>query len=410
MGHLDPGALVCPTCDTQLITRIPKIKAKYFGSLAQYYRSIADSAAGKHGDALARLGVAENLAKEANRAASSFSPYFVTTLSPTLPADAGTSMLTITKAHLALCTEKKTEAQRDNDLIYNAIVPSEATLPVIDKLAVATPIAIQEVYGTPEVQKTIGPDLFIKLVPLSVHESASVYSEEKAKLVRTEVEKADIADSELKAALDSLGVKSGLGRYRDMAEGAVNQDAIPPDVRGWRDEISRTEEKEPILGALAELERLKASARNELDAAGRDLDNDNRECETMRVKYDHLWTQEPSGALAKSFRQDLKSHRGALEAAASSDGQVISLWESVKGDITLLLSPQLEETFKAQVAAGGPSLLDVDTGVEEEDREERVKIGNMVNEIEERLGKLNKISRERKEVLKDLKEKVRQSA
>ncbi|KZV96000.1 BRO1-domain-containing protein [Exidia glandulosa HHB12029] len=390
--------------DRNWITLI-QIKAKYFGSLSQYYRSLADTAAGKHGDSLARLGVAENLAKEANRAASSFSPYFVTTLSPTLPADAGSSILQITKAHLALCTEKKAEAQRDNDLIYNALVPTEAVLPVIEKLAVATPIAIQEVYGTPEVQKTIGPDLFIKLVPLSVHESASVYSEEKAKVVRTEVEKADIADSELKAALESLGVKSSLGRYRDMVEGSGSQDSIPSEVRGWRDEIARTEEKEPIQGALAELDRLKAHAKNELEAAGRDLDNDNRECEAMRVKYDHLWTQEPSGALAKSFRQDLKAHRGALEAAASSDGQVITLWESVKGEIALLLSPQLEEVFKSQLAAGGPSLLDVDTGVEEQDREDRVKIGNLVNEIEERLGKLNKISRERKEVLKDLKEK-----
>ena len=52
----------------------------------------------------------------------------------------------------------------------------------------------------------IGQDFFLRLVPLSVHESASVYSEEKGKLVRGEVEKADSAEGEARSALDGLGV------------------------------------------------------------------------------------------------------------------------------------------------------------------------------------------------------------
>lgn len=350
--------------------------------------------------------MAETAAKEANRNAASFAPYFVTTLSTTLPPDAGTAILEITKGHLAVCSEKKVQAQKDNDLIYNAVAPTEATLPVIEKLVVATPIAIQDVYGTPEVQKTIGQDLFIKLVPLSVHESASVYSEEKAKLVRGEAEKADIADTELKSAIDALGVRNGLGRFRDMAEsaGTVAEDPVPADVKGWREEIRRTEEKEGMNAALAELTRLKSNVASELDGVERDLAADVRDCEAMRVKYEHLWTQEPGGALTKSFRQDIKSHRAALDAADASDRQVQALWESIQGEISLLLSPQLEEVFRAQSTSG--SLLDLDGGLEDQDRAERVKIGQAVDDIEEKLSKLSKIGRERNEVLKDLKDKI----
>ena len=43
---------------------------------------------------------------------------------------------------------------------------------------------LHDVCGPPDVQKTIGKDFLIMLVPLSVHESASVYSEEKVELVR----------------------------------------------------------------------------------------------------------------------------------------------------------------------------------------------------------------------------------
>ena len=48
----------------------------------------------------------------------------------------------------------------------------------------------------------------------------------------------------------------------------------------------------------------------------------------------------------------------------------------------------------------------MDPSNEDRDEEERAKISNYVDEIEERLGRLNKIAVERKNVLKDLKEKV----
>lgn len=221
--------------------------------------------------------------------ASSFSPYFVTTLSPTLPSDTGQAILDLTKAHLALCTEKKNQGQKDNDLIYNAHVPSEATLPPVDKIAAATPIPIQEVYGTPEVQKTIGPDLFAKLIPLSVHESASVYSEEKAKIVRAEVEKAENVEGEIRVGLESLGVKAGLGRFKEIAEGAVD-DGVPPTVAAWQEEIRRKEQVEGVEELLKRLEGLKTDVKTQLDSIGRDLDTETRECEAMRVSLTSIVT------------------------------------------------------------------------------------------------------------------------
>ncbi|KAF8524228.1 BRO1-like domain-containing protein [Gautieria morchelliformis] len=387
------------------------IKAKYFLSLSHYYRSLADNAAGKHGDALARLIVAEKAAKEAHtQASTSFAPYFVTTQSPTLPSDAGSAILDLTKTHLALCTEKKNEAQRDNDLIYNAVLPAEGTLSVIDKTTVATPIPIQEVYGAQDVQKTIGPDLFVKLIPLSVHESASVYSEEKAKLVRGEVEKSDTADNEYRAALDSLGVREGLGRYRAMVEGIVaGGDVVPREVRSWQEEIRNTEGKESVDGLLRQLDRLKTNVRSELDSIGRDLEIESKDCEAGRLKYEHNWTQQPSSGLTKEFRQELKGHLSALDAASASDRQATGMWESVRTDVAILLEDdKLEDVFTRQAQHGherSGSLLDIeDEG--EGDWQEREKIGGYVAEIEERIGRLNKISRERKETLKDLKEKI----
>ncbi|KAL4243830.1 Vacuolar protein-sorting protein Bro1-like protein, partial [Abortiporus biennis] len=389
---------------------VVQTKAKYFVSQSHYFRALADNAAGKHGDALVRFTVAETNAKEANKTASSFASLFVTQMSPNLPPDAGPSLSDLTKAHLALCTEKKNEAQRENDLIYNAVLPSPDTLPTIDKTSVATIITIQDVYGSADVQKVIGQDMFIRLIPLSVHESASVYSEEKAKLVRGEVEKADNAEVEVKSALDAMGVKEGLTRFKAMADGGMGrEDEIPVDVRRWREDIALVEEREGVEGLMAELNRLKESVQRELDGVSRDLENESRECESMRVKYDHLWTQAPSATLTKSLRQDLKSHYSALEAAAASDQQVVHLWDSVKGEIGLLLSPEIDEVFRASTeknGTGSESLLDLEVSTETQDEEEKSKISHFVEEIEERLSRLSRIGYERGEVLKDLKEKV----
>lgn len=349
--------------------------------------------------------MAETNAKEAHKAASSFAPYFVTTLSTTLPSDTGTAILELTKAHLALCTEKYTQNQKDNDLIYNARVPTEETLPVVDKISAVTPIPIQEVYGTPEVQKTIGPDLFGKLIPLSVHESASVYSEEKAKLVRAEVEKADIAQGELKVMLESLGVKAGLRRFKEIVEGQVD-DGVPSPVISWKDEVARKEAEQPVDKQLSELDRLKVGVGKELDGISEELGVESRECEMMRVKFDHRWTMEPSGGPSKDIRTDLKNLKSSLDAASESDKQVYTLWGGTKGDVTILMNiGQLETLFAGVVKGGaaGGDLLDVDNDA---DDAERTAMTTLVDKIEERLSKINKIAWERGEVLKDLKEKV----
>ncbi|KAI6165306.1 BRO1-like domain-containing protein [Pisolithus thermaeus] len=380
------------------------IKSKLFASLAQCYRAQADMKAGNHGEALARWILAESLAKEAHHSASSFSALF-SHVSSTLPADAGPSILDRTKSHSQFCTERKNEVQRENDLIYNAVVPSAEVLPPIEKASVATPIPIQEVYGSPDVQKVIGPDIFMKLIPLSVHESASVYSEEKAKLVRKEVENAESAEVEVRSALEATGVQDGLARFKGMVDGGAEEQPIPLDVRRWIEDIGIIEDRESVDTLMRELARLKENVRGELEDTSRELEAESHECEAMRIKYDHLWTQEPSAGLNKALRQDLKSHMAALDAAATSDQQVVALWDSVKGDISLLLSPGVEEVFCAGLQPAGPSqsLLEVDVGYDEQ---ERTRIKQFTSEIEERLGRLKKISYERGEVLKDLKEKI----
>ncbi|KAG6918873.1 hypothetical protein DXG01_010937 [Tephrocybe rancida] len=393
--------------DRNWVTLI-QIKSKYFSSLSQYHRSLADAAASKHGDVIVRLTLAEILAKEAHRLATSFPSI---TASPTLPADTRPSLLGLTGTHSALYSEYLATSIKENDLIYHALLPSSESLPKIDGLAVATPIPIHEVYGTPEVQKTIGKELFGRLLPLSVHESVNVYSEEKAKLVRGEAEGGEEAEARVRSLLDSLGLPANLARYRSVAEGQGlgGGEEAPQEVRRAQEDVQRLEREGGVEAKLPELGKLRERVGGDLDSVSRDLEIESRECEEGRVKWEHKWTQEPSAGLSKPLRTELKSHLGALEAAGKSDVQVAALWGEVRGDIGALKSEQVEASFSSagQVREGGEHLLDLDVGTHEDEEKKRAKIGGFVAEIEERLSRLSKIACERNEILKELKEKAR---
>ena len=188
----------------------------------------------------------------------------------------------ITKAHATLCSEAKDQAVKDNELIYHDILPSEPSLPTIEKLPAATPITIQEVYQNADVSKLIGPDIFVRLVPLAVHESASVYSEEKAKLVRGEVERVDLSEGEVRAGLEHLGFPGLVNVWRKIAddEDGDGEVEVSGSLRRLADDVQRERQVESLLRGLdTERERCERVLR-ELNGL---LDNESRECERMRV-------------------------------------------------------------------------------------------------------------------------------
>ncbi|KAI6132852.1 hypothetical protein EDD17DRAFT_1896304 [Pisolithus thermaeus] len=236
----------------------------------------------------------ESLAKGAHRSASSFSALF-SHASSTLPTDAGPSILDRIESRSQFCTERENEAQRENNLAYNAVVPSTEAPPPIKIACEATPIPIQEIYGSPDGRKAIRADVLMKLIPPSVHGSAGVHSEEKTKLVRKEVENAENAEVEVRSALEAT-------------DGGMEARPVPLDVRRWIEDIGTIEDRESVdalMGAdAAEGESLRENwKRNRMSTKLR---------ESSTITYGRK-------SLNKALRQDLKSHMGALDAVATLD-------------------------------------------------------------------------------------------
>ncbi|KAJ4288433.1 bck1-like resistance to osmotic shock [Kalmusia sp. IMI 367209] len=382
-------------------------KANHMASVAQYYQALADDDANSHGVAICRLQVAEAHARDANRVANAFPSSCPA--NSNLPAETGSVLAEVTRKHLANVQEKLAEFMKDNDFIYHQGIPNEASLTQVPKLPAAKAIPVSELYQGQDIQRIIGPDIFQKIVPMAVTESASLYDEEKAKLIRAESERVEVANDEMAASLDYLKLPDSLNVLRG---GMDNQDMmVDEDFRKWCEELAG---HAPFTTAFEQSNADKAEITGMLDASMKQLDMEESVCEKMRSKYGVDWTQQPSSRLTATLRSDIRNYRGAIEEASTSDAQLYNTFRQYEADFDEMRSAgETDEAdvlySRAMVKAGaskdkspGPAqgnLLD-------DDFHDGPSVADQIASVEDLLRRLNLIKKERLQVLKDLKEKV----
>lgn len=376
-------------------------------SVAQYYQALADDDANSHGVAICRLQVAETNARDANRAANAFPSSCPA--NSNLPAETGAVLAELTKKHLANVQEKLAEFMKDNDFIYHQGIPNEAALTQVPKLPAAKAIPVSELYQGQDIQRIIGPDIFQKIVPMAVTESASLYDEEKAKLIRAESERVEVANDEMAASLDYLKLPDSLNVLRG---GMDNQDMmVDEDFRRWCEELAG---HAPFTTAFEQSNTDKSEINTMLDASMKQLDMEESVCEKMRSKYSVDWTQQPSSRLTATLRSDIRNYRGAIEEASNSDAQLYNTFRQYEADFDEMRSAG--ETDEADVlysramvkagAAKGKSPGPAQGNLLDDDFHDGPSVADQIASVEELLRRLNLIKKERLQVLKDLKEKV----
>ncbi|EOD45372.1 putative vacuolar protein-sorting protein bro1 protein [Neofusicoccum parvum UCRNP2] len=369
---------------------VVQIKANYMASLAQYYQAMADNDANSHGVAISRLQAAEQQARDANRIANAFPGNVPPTSN--LSSETGGIMLDMTKRHLVNIQERIEEFTKDNDFIYHQPVPSEASLSPIPKLPAAKAIPVSELYQGQDIQRIIGPDIFQKIVPISVTEQASLYDEEKAKLIRAEAERVETANDEMAASLDYLKLPDSL----NILKGGMDQEmTVDEEFRKWCEELAG---HAPFTTAFDQLSTEKSSITTILDSASKQLDMEESVCEKMRSK------------------SDIKNYKNAIEEASISDAALYSTFRQHESDFDEMRSAgETDEAdvlyqramIKAGAARGkGRNSPGAEGNLLDDDFEGGPSVAEQIAAVEDLLRKLNLIKRERQQVLKDLKEKV----
>ncbi|XP_071484622.1 tyrosine-protein phosphatase non-receptor type 23-like [Diadema antillarum] len=140
-----------------------QIKALHFTSIAYLYMSNQAEEQHKYGERVAYLTHSQNKHNEAVK------------MSKGQPE----SIIEALNFAKDIIVGKCQSAKKDNEFIYHESIPAVETLPEIKGASLVKALTFQ-----PYDEGVAGPDIFRKLVPMEAHEASSLYSEEKAKLLR----------------------------------------------------------------------------------------------------------------------------------------------------------------------------------------------------------------------------------
>lgn len=367
------------------------IKAKYLLGIALENQSRHYESTGKYGESLSCLKQAVDTFTAASKLP--------------LPSEYG-DFASILSSAIEAAKHHLTNLEKDNDFIYHSAEIPFATLPELTGLEAAKPTPMTDLYkGTSEdVGKIIGRDIFEKLIPIAVHQKSSMYSEEKAKLLRKEGEKVEIADEELSSALEFLDLPASLRMMKDPEAKLSEADSIPSIVQEWAVKVSTSK-----AISFEKLETLKREIYDLLKAAESQISNEESEWSKFKMQYGTAWTQTTSSTLTSGIKGDIQQAKQSLSMGADSDVKIKELLAPYSSELNVLRSGPTSSALNklysfssnplSKAASNTASLLDLDDSEEE-------TLKALFDDTEKILAKLQKISKERKSVFAEFKGKA----
>ncbi|XP_053569676.1 tyrosine-protein phosphatase non-receptor type 23 [Bombina bombina] len=163
--------------------KLVQMKIYYFASIAHLHMGKQAEEQQKYGEQVAYLQSALDKLNEAIKQSKG---------QPTTVQDA-------LRFAMDVIGGKFNSAKKDNDFIYHESVPALETLQAVKGAPLVKALPVN-----PTDPAVTGPDIFCKLVPMAAHEASSLYSEEKAKLLRDIMLKIEAKNEVLDQFTDSL--------------------------------------------------------------------------------------------------------------------------------------------------------------------------------------------------------------
>lgn len=357
--------------DANSWNQILKFKTRFYLGLSYYYYglSIEDK---KFGISIAVLKLAlekfKDLKKYENPTSINYLDYFT---------------LTDDKLRLLI---------KDNDFIYHDTVPSKESLEIeslIKALDASKSIPLNEHANITEI---IGEDIFEKIIPNGVHEKLSLYSEEKAKLLREQLDNIEMVNIELQSFLEYLRLPQSLNDFKN-----TNANKLDPKLIDWSNTI--------IESNLNDIDENKLKINNKKEEILKLIKNlDSKliqEEEDFNAKrYELNSLQEPSTLQSASLKDELTNAKQSLLSAAKLDSQINAKIEPELKRLNILKSKQDLEFEFFNNSKQDENLLDF---YDNDESGSFDKVSLSINKIEEDLKILRNLKKERENILEELK-------
>ncbi|CAG2059549.1 unnamed protein product, partial [Timema podura] len=365
-------------CVCQNWKRYVKFKIAYHTCVSLLYQGQQAEEQQKMGERVAFYQAAAEKLEEANKLSKGMDN-----------AEAINEALTFT---MDVVEGKKKAAKNENEFIYHEEVPEKDTLPEVKGASLVKGIPFD--VNDPEVS---GPDIFGRLVPMKAHEASSLYSEEKAKLLRKVGAMIDEKDQSLFTYMTSLQLEH-LNLFSEPER--LPQEKPPPvHPTEIRTSISPSSAVElNTTGALANyateavdrcaaLSAKPSAIQDLVDAMGK-LADTYQDVESMLQEVKELLEQEearekeyqevmgnrPPSIVATDLTREARKYEEA-HAKASESNQTLHKAMTMNISNLRILSLPLDE-LDSQI----PSLKVLDSPADDSSRKE---MQHLVNKVEE---------------------------
>lgn len=299
-----------------------KFKTSYCGSLLFLYQGMSSEEQRKMGERVTLYNIACEKLEEAKKESKGMN-----------------SIETINEA-LTFTTDviegKRKNAKQENEFIYHETIPDISTISAVQgaNLVQGIPFDVAD----PQV---IGEDIFKRLVPMKTHEHLSVYSEEKANILRGLGGKIDDRDAELASFMGSLNTES----LNAMGQ---SQEKLPQGLVDRCAEISAKPNAIPdLVESMSNLADICTDVEMTLQEIKRFLDDELKQ----EQNYQKQMGKRPTGHMTELTREYTKYFEAHNKAGESND-TLRKAMELHVSNLKILAQPL--STLRSQVPQADP--------------------------------------------------------
>lgn len=222
-------------------------------------------------------------------------------------------------------------------MIYLLPVPPKAELKILDRANMVVsrvPKEIAESNALLGDHGELGPALFSKLVPYSVHLAASIYVDRRDRLVNTTiVEELENLTAQIHETLRSLNLPGSLQALEKPL-------GLPPGLMAHAEEIRQQDGIHRLERSMEDTKKLMYSDLAVYNEGVEMLKSEAAEDENARRRYGTaLWTRTPAEQAAPKLYAQIKEIDGYFKAATNSDNIVKTKLRENEQFIRLLSGP-----------------------------------------------------------------------
>ncbi|KAG8036686.1 hypothetical protein G9C98_004008 [Cotesia typhae] len=281
---------------------------------------------------------------------------------------------------------KRKAAKNENEFIYHEEVPEKDALPTVNGASLVKGISFN--VNDPEVS---GPDIFARLVPMKVHEASSLYSEEKAKILRSVGSKIEEKDRDLEMFLASLKLQH-LSLWDP--DRPLEADTLPfPE--GLAERCAALNAKPTVIKELEDTTAKLSVTYEDVETMLENIEKLLTEEDQKEKMYQEAMGKRPPSIVATDLTREAKKYEEA-HAKASESNQALHRAMSLHLNNLQKLSQPLD-----QLMASIPTIDRSTKGGNEAEKQN-------VRELKRILEKVEEMQKQRSELYLKLKESISQ--